>query len=100
MIDMEDKVREALEKEAKLWVEKELAVRMQHAREAIESQAAISVDMCGQERAAQHVRDATDLAEQNYRLELEFEAQEWVEGKLKERSRPMLEDHNLEANRC
>lgn len=100
MIDMEQKVREKLEAEAAKWVEEELLVRMGYAREAIEYQADLSSIMCGEEGAKKHVRDASPFAEEGIRNGLEFEAAGWVEEKLVERTRPMLEDHNLEGNWC
>jgi len=100
MVNMEDKVREKLVEEAAQWVEEELGKRMIYAREAIEEQVNISEDMCGPQKAEEHVKEATALAQENIRLELEFEAEEWVEGKLKERGKPLLEDHDLEGNLC
>lgn len=100
MTDMEDKVREKFEKEAAQWVEEELEKRMKYATEAIEFQADLSGDFCGVGGAEKHIRDASALAEENIRMELEFEADGWVEGKLKERTKPLLEDHNLEGNWC
>ena len=100
MVKMEDKVREKLEAEAKVWVEEELEKRMVYAREAIEEQVNISADMCGPKSAQKHVKDATALAEENIRQELEFEADEWVQSKLRERTKPLLEDHDLEGNLC
>ena len=100
MIDMEQKVREKLEKEAAQWVEEELEKRMAYAREAIEYQTVVSSEMCGEDGAKRHIRGASALAEEGIRQELEFEADGWVEGKLKERSRPLLEDHDLEGNIC
>ena len=98
--NMEDKIREQLEKEAAQWVEGELKRRMMYAMDAIEEQADISSIMCGEEGARRHVRDAGAFAEENIRNELEFEAHAWVEEELKKRNRPMLEDHNLEGNWC
>ncbi len=100
MINMEDKVREKLEEEAAQWVEDELVVRMAYARDAIEFQADLSSDMCGQGGAEKHIRDASALAADHIRMELELEAAEWVDEQMKERTRPMLEDHNLEGNWC
>jgi hypothetical protein len=100
MIDMEKKVREKLEAEAAQWVEKELVLRMAHARDAIEYQADLSSAVCGEEGAKKHIRDATAFAEEGIRNELEFEASNWVEEELRNRSRPMLEDHNLEGGWC
>jgi len=100
MIDMDDRIREKLEAEASEWVEEELVARMARAREAIEYQADLSAGTCGYEAAKQHVREAAALAEQNYRMELELEAQERVEAQMKERTRPLLEDHDLEGNFC
>ena len=100
MIDMEQKVREKLEKEAAQWVEGELEKRMGFATEAIEYQVSISAGMCGENGAKKHIRDASALAEEGIRQELEFEAEGWVEEKIRERTRPMLEDHDLEGNLC
>jgi hypothetical protein len=100
MIHVDDKFREKLEAKAAKWVEEELEKRMKYATEAIEFQAEISGDLCGPGGAEKHIRDASALAEENIRLELEFEADAWVETTMKERSRPMLEDHNLEGNFC
>ena len=100
MTNMEDKVREKLEKEAALWVEAELQRRMTYAMDAIEEQADISSVMCGEEGARKHIKNAGAFAAENIRHELEFEADAWVEEELKKRNRPMLEDHNLEGNWC
>ncbi|MCJ7500522.1 hypothetical protein MUP29_09720 [bacterium] len=100
MINIEEKVREKLEKEAAQWVEEELEKRMAYARDAIDYQVDVSADMCGECGANKHIREASALAEEGIRQELEFEADGWVEGKLKERSRPLLEDHDLEGNIC
>jgi len=100
MIDMEQKIREKLEAEAAQWVEEELVRRMAYAKEAIENQADISTIMCGEAGAKKHIRDASALAEEGIRQELEFEATGWVEEKMHERTRPMLEDHDLEGNLC
>ena len=100
MINMEEKIREKLEEEAAKWVEEELVRRMAYARDAIESQADISTIMCGEAAARRHIRDASALAEEGIRQELEFEATGWVDEKMRERTRPMLEDHDLEGNYC
>jgi len=100
MIDMEQKVREKLEAEAAQWVEEELVRRMAYAKDAIENQADISTIMCGEAGAKKHIRDASAFAEEGIRQELEFEATGWVEEKMHERTRPMLEDHDLEGNLC
>jgi len=100
MIDMEQKVREKLEAEAAQWVEGELVRRMAYAKDAIENQADISTIMCGEAGAKKHIRDASAFAEEGIRQELEFEATGWVEEKMHERTRPMLEDHDLEGNLC
>jgi hypothetical protein len=100
MIDMEQKVREKLEAEAAKWVEEELENRMTYAKEAIEYQADVSTIMCGEAGAKKHIRDASALAEEGIRQELEFEATRWVEEKMHERTRPMLEDHDLEGSLC
>ena len=100
MIDMEKKVREKLEKEAAQWVEEELERRMSYARDAIEYQTVVSSEMCGEGGAKKHIRDASALAEEGIRQELEFEAEGWIESKVKERARPLLEDHDLEGNIC
>ncbi len=100
MIDMEQKVREKLEAEAAQWVEEELVRRMAYAKDAIENQADISTIMCGEAGAKKHIRDASAFAEEGIRQELEFEATGWVEEKMHERTRPMLEGHDLEGNLC
>ncbi len=100
MINMEQKVRERLEAEAAKWVEEELVRRMEYAREAIEYQADVSSIMCGEEGARKHIKDASAFAEEGIRQELEFEASGWVEEKVNERKRPLLEDHDLEGNLC
>ena len=100
MIDMEQKIREKLEAEAAQWVEEELVRRMAYAKDAIENQADVSSIMCGEEGARKHIRDASAFAEEGIRQELEFEATGWVEEKMHERARPMLEDHDLEGNLC
>ena len=100
MIDMEQKIREKLEAEAAQWVEEELVRRMAYAVDAIEDQADISTIMCGEAGAKKHIRDASAFAEEGIRQELEFEATGWVEEKMRERTRPLLEDHDLEGNLC
>ena len=100
MIDMEQKIREKLEAEAAQWVEEELVRRMAYAVDAIEDQADISTIMCGEAGAKKHIRDASAFAEEGIRQELEFEATGWVEEKMRERARPLLEDHDLEGNLC
>ncbi len=100
MINLEQKIREKLEAEAAQWVEEELVRRMAYARDAIEYQADVSSIMCGEEGARRHIKDASAFAEESIRQELEFEATGWVEGKVKDRTRPMLEDHDLEGNLC
>lgn len=100
MLSMEQKVREKLEAEAAQWVEEELVLRMAYARDAIEEQADISSIMCGEEGARKHITDASSLAEVNIRNELEFEAAGWVEDEMHKRTKPMLEDRNLESNWC
>ena len=100
MIDMEQKVRETLEKEAAQWVDAELQKRMAYARESIQYQADISAPLCGESGAKKHIREASALAEEGIRQELEFEADGWVESTLKERNKPLLEDHDLEGNIC
>ena len=100
MIDMEQKIREKLEAEAAQWVEEELVRRMAYAVDAIEDQADISTIMCGEAGAKKHIRAASAFAEEGIRQELEFEATGWVEEKMRERARPLLEDHDLEGNLC
>jgi len=100
MIKLESKIREKLEAEAAQWVEEELEKRMTYAREAIEYQADVSAIMCGEAGAKKHIREASALAEEGIRQELDFEAAGWVEEKIRERTRPMLEDHDLEGNLC
>jgi hypothetical protein len=100
MIEMEQKIREKLEVEAAQWVEAELKKRMEYAKESIQYQADVSLVMCGESGAKRHIRDASALAEEGIRQELEFEADGWVESTLKERSKPLLEDHDLEGNIC
>ncbi|UCF87898.1 MAG: hypothetical protein JSV70_05530 [bacterium] len=100
MINMDDKIREKLEAQAAKWVEEELVHRMSYAREAIEFQADLSSGVCGEHGARKHIREATALAEENIRNELEFEAAQWVEDEMRKRTRPMLEDRNLEGNWC
>ncbi len=100
MIDMEQKIREKLEAEAAQWVEEELVRRTAYAKDAIENQADVSSIMCGEEGARKHIRDASAFAEEGIRQELEFEMAGWVEEKMRERTRPLLEDHDLEGNLC
>ena len=100
MVNMEDKIREKLVAEAAQWVEEELKKRMAYATEAIKFQADLSADVCGPGGADKHIREATVHAEEGIRNELEFEAENWVEGKIRERAKPLLEDHNLEGNMC
>ena len=100
MIDIQQKIREKLEAEAAQWVEEEWVRRMVYAKEAIEYQADVSAIMCGEAGAKKHIRDASTFAEEGIRQELEFEMVGWVEEKIRERTRPLLEDHDLEGNLC
>jgi len=100
MTDKELRTREELEAEAAQWVEGQLERRMVYAMDAIEYQADVSSIMCGEEGAKRHIKEAGTFAEENIRNELEFEADRWVEEELRKQKRPMLEDHNLEANSC
>ena len=100
MIDIQQKIREKLEAEAAQRVEEELVRRMAYAKDAIENQADISTIMCGEAGAMKHIRDASAFAEEGIRQELEFEMAGWVEEKMRERTRPLLEDHDLEGNLC
>jgi hypothetical protein len=56
--------------------------------------------MCGVEGAEKHIREASVIAEDGIRQELEFEADGWIETKINERTKPLLEDHDLEGNLC
>ena len=64
MINMEEKIRDKLEKEAAQWVEEELEKRMGYARDAIDCQVNVSADMCGECGANKHIREASALAEE------------------------------------
>jgi hypothetical protein len=76
MIDIEEKFRERLKKEARQWVEDELARRMEHARAEIRRQVEIASESCGEERARKRMADAIAYAEEEIHKELENEA--WV----------------------
>lgn len=100
MIEMEKKVREKLEAEAAQWVEEELVRRMEHAKEAIKYQADVSITICGEDGSKKHIKEASAFAEEEIRQGLEFDATGWVEKKMLERTKPLLEDHDLEGNIC
>jgi hypothetical protein len=85
MDDLEEKYLKKLEEEAGRWVEAELAVRMAHAKEAIEEQVDISMPEVGPARAGAHLKKALAFAEENIRMDLELEAQAWIDEEIKKR---------------
>jgi hypothetical protein len=85
MDDLEEKHLEKLEEDAARWIQDELAVRMAHAREAIEDQVNISMPEIGPTRAGNHLKKALAFAEENIRMDLELEAQAWIDEEMKKR---------------
>jgi hypothetical protein len=83
MNDFEDKFLQRLEEEAAQWVEKELFTRMVYAKEAIQEQVDISQPEIGPNRANDHLRKALSFAQENLRMELEMEAQAWVDEEVR-----------------
>ena len=92
MDNIEDKVRKSLEEEAAQWVEKELFARMIHAKEAIEEQVNISQPEIGPARAGDHLKKALSFAQENIRMELELEAQAWIDEEFKKRKAALEEE--------
>ena len=99
MAGMEAKIDEKLRKEADEWIEKELAIRMQHADEEIQRQADISSISCGESAAKSHIKTAHIFAEQEIRRDLEHEAKLWIDGEIKKHG-IQLEDRKLDSNWC
>jgi hypothetical protein len=85
MDNIEGKFLQQLEKEAAQWVEEELVKRMNHAKEAIQEQVNISLPEIGPNRAHDHLKKALAFAEENLRMQLEFEAQTWIDEELEKR---------------
>ena len=85
MENIEGKFRQQLEKEAAQWVEEELVRRMNHAKDAIQEQVSISLPEIGPTRAQDHLKKALAFAEENLRMQLEFEAQTWIDEELEKR---------------
>lgn len=88
MSEIEEKFQQRINEEAARWVEKELEKRMAHAREAIQEQVQISMPEVGPSTAGNHLNKALAFAEEQIRMELEFEAQTWVDEQLKTRKDP------------
>ena len=85
MNDIKDQYAKKLNDEADRWVEEELAKRMSYAREAIEEQARAAMPEVGPGKAENHRKKALVYAEEEIRMELEFEAQNWIDEQLKNR---------------
>lgn len=85
MNDIENKFLHRLNQEAADWVEEELKKRMVLAKEAIEEQVRISMPEIGPTKAGNHLKKALAYAEEEIRMELEFEAQTWIDEELKKR---------------
>ncbi|UCF31492.1 MAG: hypothetical protein JSV26_03515 [bacterium] len=100
MTNSNDLNRERLRKEADAWIEKELKVRMEHAKREIENQAEISSLVCGDDGARRHVEDATAYAEEELRKQLEHEAREWVEKEMVKGPDLKYGEHILEPTNC
>ena len=92
MDNIEDKFLQRLEEEAAQWVEKELFTRMIYAKEAIEEQVNVSQPEIGPERSSVHLEKALSFAEENLRLELEMEAQAWVDQEMSKHDASLKND--------
>jgi hypothetical protein len=92
MENMDEKFRKRLEEEAAQWVEKELFTRMIHAKEAIQEQADISQPEIGPKRAGDHVKKALSFAQEHLRMDLEVEAQAWIEEEIRKRNASLKGD--------
>lgn len=88
----EDKFLQRLEEEAADWVEKELFKRMIHAKEVIQEQVNISQPDIGPTRAGDHLKKAVAFALENLRMDLELEAQAWIDEEVKKRKASLEED--------
>ena len=83
--DIEEKFLAHLQEEAANWVEEELSVRMVHAKKAIVEQINFSLDEIGPALAMEHMNKAVAFAEEQIRMDLELEAQNRIEEKLRKR---------------
>ncbi len=85
MDNVEGKFLQQLEKEAAQWIEEELVKRMNHAKEAIQEQVSVSLPEIGPARAQDHLKKALAFAEENFRMQLEVEAQTWIDAEIEKR---------------
>lgn len=92
MDNTEDNFLQRLEKEAAQWVEKELFARMIHAKEAIQEQVDISLPDIGPSHAGDHFKKAMAFAQENLRMELELEAQAWIDEEIRKHEASLMED--------
>ena len=91
MEKIEEKFMQRLEEDAAKWIEEELAKRMVLAKEAIEEQANTAVSQVGPGRAMKHIEKALAYAEENLRMDLEFEANTWIEEEIRKRKAAVKE---------
>ena len=84
-INMEEKLRDKLRKEADEWIEKELKKRMEYAEVEILKQANSAMEVVGAAKAKQHVEKAMAYAEQEMRMELDNYSRVWIEEEVKKR---------------
>lgn len=92
MDNIEDKFLQRLEEEAAEWVEKELFTRMIHAKEAIQEQVDISQPEIGPNRAGSHLKKALSFAQDNLRMDLEMEAQAWIDEEIRKHKASLKDD--------
>ena len=82
---IEDLFLQRLEERAAKWVEEEIARRMIHIKESLQEQVNISLSEIGLTRAGNHFMKAVAFAEENLRMDLEFDAQTWIDEELGKR---------------
>jgi len=85
MDDLQEKFLRKLEDESARWVEEELARRMVYAKEAIEEQVNAALPEIGPARAQNHLKKALAFAKENIRMDLELEAQTWIDEEMEKR---------------
>ena len=85
MNNIEDKFLQRLEEKAVKWVEEELARRMVNVKESLQEQVNITLPEIGPTSAGNHLKKALAFAEENLRMEIEFEAQTWIDEELQKR---------------
>ena len=92
MSDTDEKFLHRINEEAARWVEEELVKRMGYAKEAIEEQANTAMPEIGPAKAGIHMKKALAFAEEEIRLELEFEAQNWIDQEMRKRRESLEQD--------